>query len=359
MNKLRILWITPGNPLMKTPETTIAEQLAIRGHDVTLAFGFNSNLLKKEYDIVVGAMEYSMNTANFIGRKLNIPVYNHMEWIPPWRVGMEDPKLWGYDETQAEQLTPQHIAQYTDMYIQQIQDWENATVRSCAGQALIGTMRRFMSMPIVFGTRYPTKRFEEMDQYANDRIEEKNQIMCTARLVPHKKIIHVVRALALVDGNRPALKIVGYGSEKESIELEAKKLGVDIEFMGPGIGGDKERLIQESMFSVNIWAGLPIAESFYFGKPAITYDDAAVVEQFDDTPVYAERNNIEDLAKKIKMLCDNPELREDLGQSAQQRLLNNKLNIKMPDATCENIEIILEKGIEIWKTGKETWKKDE
>ena len=139
-----------------------------------------------------------------------------------------------------------------------------------------------------------------MDQYANDRIEEKNQIMCTARLVPHKKIIHVVRALALVDGNRPALKIVGYGSEKESIELEAKKLGVDIEFMGPGIGGDKERLIQESMFSVNIWAGLPIAESFYFGKPAITYDDAAVVEQFDDTPVYAERNNIEDLKRKSR-----------------------------------------------------------
>jgi len=351
MNKLRILWITPGNPHMKTPETTIAEQLAIRGHDVTLSFGYNKHLLNKEFDIVVGAMEYSMNTANYIGSKLNIPVYNHMEWVPPWRVGLEDPKEWGYDGEQTEPLTPAHIKHFTDLYIQQIQDWEKATVRSCAGDKLAWTLRAFMTQPNTYAKRYPTKRFDEMEQYRDDTIEEKHQIMATARLVPHKKIIHVIRALSLIK-NAPVLKLIGYGPEIKRIGKEAARLKVHVDFLGPGQDGTKERTIQESMFSVNIWAGLPIAESFYFGKPAITYNDEAVVEQFGEYPVYAERNSIRDLANRIEELCLNTQLREDLGQMGQQALFNNKMNIKMPDATCEIIEEILEEGIKLWKAKK-------
>ena len=63
---MRILYITPANPFLETPETQIAKELEKRGHEVTFTFGFNPELLKKEFDIVFGAMEYSMNLGDMM-----------------------------------------------------------------------------------------------------------------------------------------------------------------------------------------------------------------------------------------------------------------------------------------------------
>jgi glycosyltransferase involved in cell wall biosynthesis len=349
MNKLKILWITPGNPNMKTPETTIAEELSKMGHIVTLAFDYSDEMLDGDYDIVVGAMEYSMSIAKYVGRKLNIPVYNHMEWIPPWRVLLEDPKEWGYDGTQAEPLTPQHINHFKNMYRQQVMDWEDADM---AGESLMWTLNPFKTKQVSSYIRFPTKNFSEMDKYKDDTIEEKYQIMCTARLVPHKRVIHVVKALGMLEGRKPTLKIIGYGPESEKIKQEAEKQKVNVEFLGPGNDGVKERTIQESMFSVNIWAGLPIAESFYFGKPAITYDEEALIEQYKDGPVYAKRNDIEDLSKQIKWLIYNEKERKDLGKLGRRNFLDGYFNIKPSNLACKDIEKILYEGLGLWKKRK-------
>ena len=344
---MKILYLTPFNPFIKTPETGFAEELSKRGHEVVFSFGYNQNLLYDDYDIIYGAMEYSMNLAIWLGKKLNKPVYNHMEWIPPWRVGIESPEDWGYEGTAADQMRKE-VPKWTEIYIQQMQDWENATVRTLSGECFKKHLKHYATKPIVCNIKYYAVDFKKLEKYKDEKLREKYQIMSTARLVPHKRIIHIVRALAKIK-NPPVYKIIGYGPEMERIQREADVLGVKVEFLGPGDDGLKEKTIQESMFSVNIWAGIPMGESFYYKKPAISYAEPHIEEVFKDSVLYAGRNNIEDLAKKIQLLIDNPIERKLMGEKAHDMMFNDKINMGTTKNLMNKIEQTLEFGVKQWE----------
>lgn len=356
MNKLHILYITPGNPHIVTPETGFARDLAELGHKITFIYGTDSypkEVLNGKYDIIMGAMEYSMAMANHLGKILNIPVYNHMEWVPPWRVGQSDPSEWGYEESTCDKISIAQIENFKNIYRQQVHDWENATIRSCAGKCLIKTIEPFVTKPVDCYVKYYAPNIEKMKQYINPNLKEKYQIMSTARLVPHKKIVHVVRALALIPKEiRPHYVVVGYGTELNQIRDEATKLGISIEFVGPGDKGLKERIIQESMFSVNIWAGIPIAESFYFDKPAISYNDEHMQEVFGDSVLYAERDNIQDLADKILFFINNPVERANWAKKGKELMMANSIGMGTPLRLALEVEAILYEGVNIWQKMK-------
>jgi glycosyltransferase involved in cell wall biosynthesis len=353
VNKLKILCITPENPYIVTPETGFAHDLTKLGHDVTIMFATNKysdKVLQEKFDIVFGQMEYSMKLANFIGNKLNIPVYNHMEWVPPWRVGQESPEKWGYEETSAEKVSSEKIEYFKRLYSNQVEEWENATIRSCAGKCLIKTIEPFATKPIECEIKYYAPNIDKLEKYRDSNIKEKNQIMSTARLVPHKRIIHIIRALGMIPNDiRPKYVLVGYGNEIHNIINEANKLGVDIETIGSGDKGVKERVIQESMFSVNIWAGIPIAESFYFKKPAISYKEEHMYEVLGDSVLYAEPNNIQDLADKITYFIKNPEERKAWGEQGYRLMMTDQIGMGTPLKLAKQVESILYKGIEIFK----------
>ena len=347
---MKILYLTPYNPNIKTPETGYCEQLSNRGHKVTFSFGYNPELLtrKDEYDIVFGAMEYSMNMATWLGKKLNIPIYNHIEWIPPWRTGQEDPKDWGYDGTTVNQINKIAIQHWTPIYIEHAMDWENSTIRSIAGECLKQYLIPWVTKPLKTEIKYYAADFEALKKYKCDEVKKKYQIMSTARLVPHKRIAHVIKALAFLK-NPPAYKLVGYGNEYPVLQKLADDLGVKVDFVGPGQNGVKELIIQESMFSVNIWAGLPMAESFYYKKPAITYDEHHIREVFGNSPEYVERNNVKQLAEKIQFMIDNKKYRVEKGEKAYELMMGDKINMGTPDKLMENLERIMNKGIDIYE----------
>jgi glycosyltransferase involved in cell wall biosynthesis len=351
---MKILYITPENPYIVTPETYFATLLTKLGHQVHFTFTPNAQeiekLIKEDYDIVYGAMEYSMNVALYIGKLINKPVYNHMEWVPPWRVGLEPQEDWGYDGTTASaKHNVYEIMQFRKMYKQQVTDWENSTIRSCAGIVLEPYIEAFATKrPLDCEIKYYCANFDLLEKYKDAGIKEKYQIMSTARLVPHKKIVHIVRALAKLK-NPPPYKVIGYGPEQIAIQNEAIKLGIDIEFLGPGQNGLKERTIQESLFSINIWAGTPIAESFYYKKPAISYGELHMKEIFGNSVFWAERNNIDSLAKKIQYLLDNSQKRKDLGERGHYLMMNDKINMGTPDHLGKALEKILLKGIDKWQ----------
>jgi len=352
---MKILYITPENPFIVTPETGFARDLAKLGHGVTLLLatnGFNHEILDGDYDIIVGAMEYSMALANLIGKLLNKPVYNHMEWVPPWRIKLEPLDKWGYEDSTIDKMDEQKFEFYKGLYKQQVLEWEKATIRSCAGKCLIRTIEPFATKSIDCEVKYYSINSEKLEQYRDDTIKEKYQIISTARLVPHKRIVHVVRALSKLK-NPPHYVIVGYGYEQKQIQDEADSLGISIEFVGPGDNGIKERKIQESLFSVNIWAGIPIAESFYYGKPGITYSEDHMVEVFGDSVLYAKPNDINDLAKKIQYYLDNESERKAMGVRGRELMTTNKINMGTQKRLAEDVEQILLKGIERWKKENE------
>jgi len=226
-------------------------------------------------------------------------------------------------------------------------DWEDATVRSTCGNTLIDTLVPFSTKPIDATIKYYAADLKKLEKYRDDSIEEKYQIMSTARLVPHKRIIHIVRALAKIK-NAPKYVVIGYGEELRHIKAEAEKLGVNIEFRGSGQEGIKERTIQESMFSINIWAGIPMAESFYYEKPAITYKEHHIYEVLEDAPLYAERNNINDLAKQIEYFLDNPKIRRRYGKKAKELMMTNKIGMGTMDKIVDITIKILEDGVKEW-----------
>ena len=350
MKKLKILWITPHNPYIVTPETGFAEDLAKLGHKVSLLLATNKyppEVLKGDYDIVCGAMEYSMKLANFIGEKLNLPIYNHMEWVPPWRVGQEPIEKWGYEDNTVDKIDTGEIKFFKKNYADQVKDWEKATIRSCCGKCLIKTIEPFATKPIECEIKYYAPNIGKLEKYRDDTLKEKNQIVSIARFVAHKRVIHIIRALALIPKEiRPKHIIIGYGNEVKNIVNEAKRLGVDIQLVGSGDAGLKERIIQESMFMVTIWAGIPLAEGFYFKKAAISYGEEHLIEVMEDSVLWAKPNNIQDLADKILFFIKNEKERKKWGERGYRLMMTDKIGMGTPLKLAKQVESILYKGIE-------------
>jgi len=353
---MRVLCITPQNPYIVTPETGFANDLSKLGHDVTLVFGtdrINKSVLNKKYDIVFGMMEYSMALANFVGKELNIPVYNHMEWVPPWRVEQEPLEKWGYEGDTVEKMNKEIFDWCKKNYALQVKEWEKSTIKSCAGKCLIKTIQPFCDKSVECEIKYYATNMDKLEKYRDDKLKERYQICSIARFVVHKRVIHIVRALALIPKEiRPRYIIIGYGSEAKNIENEAKKLGVEIELVGSGDKGLKEQIIQESMFMVTIWAGIPIAEGFYYKKPAVSYGEEHMKEVLKDSVLWAEPNNIKDLSDKILYFLKNPKERKKWGEKGYNLMMNDKIGMRTPEKLAKHIEKILYKGIEIWKKRK-------
>ena len=67
-----------------------------------------------------------------------------------------------------------------------------------------------------------------------ERLRPPRRALCVGRLERQKDLATLLRALALLpDGRRPALTLVGGGSERGGLETLARRLGVPVEFTGP------------------------------------------------------------------------------------------------------------------------------
>ena len=65
-----------------------------------------------------------------------------------------------------------------------------------------------------------------------------------------------------------------------------------------------------------------IMEYMALGKPIVQFDLTEGRFSAREASLYAERNNHEDLAKKIVMLLDRPELRREMGEFGLRRVRN-------------------------------------
>ncbi len=347
---MRILCITPMNPYLKTPEITMCEYLVRRGHTVFLAPGLSTDVYNNNYDVVFGAMEVALTSANMIGEKLGLPVYNHMEWIPVFRTNLEPQEEWGYDGTTVPKLADTQIEQFKSLYLSQVNEWDIATVRTTAGKCFDEHFKKFGAKNESDGERLYCADFNKMLQYKKD-YKIKNQICTTARLVPHKRIIHIVRALAKIT-NPPKLVVIGYGIEEQYIKKEATELNVEVEFVGSGKNGVKERVIQESLFGVYPFSGISPAESLYFDKACICYDIPLLKETFKDAVIYAKNNDIDDLKQCIERLLIDKPYRIECIKKGKKMMLNNETRIVSPNKAAEWTEKMLELAIKRYNSYK-------
>ncbi len=65
-----------------------------------------------------------------------------------------------------------------------------------------------------------------------------------------------------------------------------------------------------------------IMEYMALGKPIVQFDLTEGRVSAGEASLYAEKNNVEDLAEKILVLLDNPVMRERMGQFGLARVRN-------------------------------------
>lgn len=142
------------------------------------------------------------------------------------------------------------------------------------------------------------------------------------RLAPVKNVSLLVGAVSIIKDKDINVLIVGDGSEKESLETQVKKayLTDTIEFMGhlenlSGVYGKIDTLVCPSERET---FGLAPLEAMSYGIPVIAsnIDGLTEIVKDEENGLLFESGNVEELAKKIDKLLDDPVLWKKLSTNA-------------------------------------------
>lgn len=127
--------------------------------------------------------------------------------------------------------------------------------------------------------------------------------------------------------------LVGGGTSLEELKLLARNLGIADYVTFTGRAPDQELL--EMLNTADVCVNPDVAndmndkstmnkimEYMALGKPIVQFDLTEGRVSADEASLYAEKNNVEDLAEKILVLLDNPVMRERMGQFGLTRVRN-------------------------------------
>ncbi|MEM1785199.1 MAG: glycosyltransferase family 4 protein [Candidatus Bathyarchaeia archaeon] len=147
-------------------------------------------------------------------------------------------------------------------------------------------------------------------------------------LSPWHRVDLLLKAFALLEGNKYNLTIVGYGSEYKKLQGLANWLGVEkkVNWLGPV---PHEEAIQEMVnFDIAVLPGtlstgapIKLFEYAALARPVIAPDLPNLRAWFaDDEMRFIEPENPQALAKAILSLCEAPEEARQMGLRAQARV---------------------------------------
>ncbi|MCX6421526.1 MAG: glycosyltransferase family 4 protein [Actinobacteria bacterium] len=153
-------------------------------------------------------------------------------------------------------------------------------------------------------------------------------IIVLGRLVPHKRVEHVLESARILREQHPGLRlsIVGDGWWREKLEIAAQSAGVsDITtFYGHVDESTKDRLLREAWVlgvpSLKEGWGLVIMEAAARGVPAVAYAEAGgVVESIADGRTGVIAHDFIDFTTALDRILSEKEFRLSLGATAAQR----------------------------------------
>ncbi len=163
-----------------------------------------------------------------------------------------------------------------------------------------------------------------------DQVNFNNFILFVGRIHETKGLQHLLMALkACPDGLK--LVVIGEGDYKSEIEklISQNKLGHRIEFLG---WRSQERLREHylnclALVVPSLWPepfGIVGIEAMSYKKPVIAYDVGGISDWLEDgaNGFLVERNNIDELAEKVKILYFNKEKAIQMGKEAEIKFKN-------------------------------------
>ena len=161
--------------------------------------------------------------------------------------------------------------------------------------------------------------------------DDKTHILTVGYLIKRKGFENLIKAIKIVDERNQnfVLHIVGAGSQRKNLENLVENLGLTdkIKFWGFKQKGEIPQFFAIADFFVfpsyfDIWGLVPI-EAMACGFPVIASKYAGSTYDLvkDGTNGFIiDPYNIEEMAEKIQILLNNPELREKMSKNAQKTI---------------------------------------
>lgn len=161
-------------------------------------------------------------------------------------------------------------------------------------------------------------------------ITTKKNVICMGRIQKRKRVDILVKALA--DLNRPDIGLIIVGPDADGI-LENIS-GKNIYKLGPIYGDRKFDLLSAAdVYCLPGAVGLSIIDAFHCGLPFVTEegDESAEIMYLKNgvNGFIVERDNVQELAQKIKLLIDDDNLRSQFSKAAKKEIEQNGSMEKM------------------------------
>jgi len=291
--------------------------------------------LNQDWDAVFGAMEASVPFSYFVSQKLQLPIYSHWEWLPPFRLfgynGGENPLQWG--------LREEHVAShyqnkgYYNKYNQIIKSAIASNISSCAGNICKEIAVKFSEDPIEnCFIKYPSSPMP-VDKDRN-RIKE-DYFITVSRLVPNKRVAEIAESVRLADLETTWV-IVGDGPEKEIIREILKNSKTKLAFYSNTNGQKKFELLSKAKFQVSAWHGLPQLEASLVGTATINLEIPYIRELYGDSLIWAK--NINKMSEKIRYFYGSSSKCREASNTLYEQATTNQLNINTLNQGADIIE---------------------
>jgi glycosyltransferase involved in cell wall biosynthesis len=154
-----------------------------------------------------------------------------------------------------------------------------------------------------------------------ERVHDRPYLLFVGNVKPNKNLAALLRAFAIVSGSIPHdLVVVGkhdglIGADAEAPEL-ARAAGLRVQFKGEvsdrelrGYVAHAEALVFPSLYE---GFGLPPLEAMAAGCPCIASTAASIPEVCGDGALYFDPRDANQIADRIRAVCDDAALRADL-----------------------------------------------
>jgi len=170
----------------------------------------------------------------------------------------------------------------------------------------------------------------DRSQVGGFRFREKQPyLLFVGRIEKKKNVENIVRAFVGVKNKYPKLNLILAGSEGNAT-LDVKDLiraeGIDDRVILPGYVPEEEMLGLMAGAGVFLFPtfyegfGLPILQAMGAGAPVIASDQNPHKEVGGGAAIYVDPADPAEMAKKIEMIFENPELRQRLIQGGYRRI---------------------------------------
>lgn len=183
-------------------------------------------------------------------------------------------------------------------------------------------VRPFVSLkPIIYPERMLNEKYKISKPY----------FLFVGTLQPRKNIVRLVEAFSIIKSSaeKKDLQLVIVGKKGwlyEDILKSPKKFGVeeDVVFLDFVSDEDLHEVYKNAICyvlpSLYEGFGLPVLEAMSYGCPVITSDVSSLPEAGGDAALYVDPKNVEDIAKKMKLVLEDASLRKALIEKGEKQI---------------------------------------